>query len=745
MNTFGHLLKLALLPAAIAIASNANALQLMGVNSALSPDSTDVLFNFDSSASSPRTFILNNPPRLILDFHKMTSNRNVGKKIPGMGNIKKINISQAGNRVRATITLDSLGEFHTINQGNKLHLRIMNTKVDSDASWVNHVIKKSNPTSVAFQTHRNPQATSVASARGYSKVMSNERHYIEPANIAYQPTTPVRRAPPVQQNTPTSVDFKRDSKGSGLITITLPGSHVKPDIKRSGNFIIATLKGVRSNIGKKNYDVLDFATPVKSISVSNQGANTQVRIAVRGDFNFSNKQNGNKLTINVNKIIKNKTIKDIIAKKKVYKGEKLTLNFQDIEVRSVLQLLADFTDKNIVVSDTVKGSITLRLKDVPWDQAMDIVLRSKGLGMRKNGTVIWVAPEAELSARENRQLAQLQKKQKLEPLITEYLAVNFAKASDLMKLIKRTDPNDHASILSDRGSISFDERTNTILIHDTVSRVDDVRAMVKSLDVPVRQVSIQSRIVIANDEFSKEIGSRFGMTGLVGFNSKALATTSGSANATAAITGDAATNLNNANSLYPINTPNLNDRLNINMPATGAPKIAFSLLSKDYLVDLELSALQAESKGEIVSTPRVVTTNQQKAVIEQGVEIPFLQASSSGAANVAFKKAVLSLEVTPQITPDDHVIMDLKVNQDTIGRVFNGVPSINTRQVQTKILVDNGQTVVLGGVHEETNQNDVDKIPILGDLPVVGRLFKHTRRSTDKRELLIFVTPQILD
>ncbi|HIQ07793.1 MAG TPA: type IV pilus secretin PilQ, partial [Thiotrichaceae bacterium] len=724
MNTFGHLLKLALLPAAIAVASNANALQLIGVNSALSPDSTDILFNFDSAAESPRTFILKNPPRLVLDFHKMTNNRRIRKKIAGTGNIKQINISQAGNRVRATVTLNNISEFHTVNQGNQLRLRIMKDagqrqvsrpQVDADASWINQVMKKSNPTSVAFQTRAVP---AVAEARGYSKVMSNERHYIAPANIAYQGQKPIdrqtRHPQPGQHNT--NVDFKRDSKGSGIISITLPGSHIKPDIKRSGNFIIATLKGARSNAGQENYNVLDFATPVKNISVTSQGANTKVRIAVRGNFKFSSSQAGNKLIISVDKVIKNKTIKDLIAKKKVYKGEKLTLNFQDIEVRSVLQLLADFTDKNIVVSDTVKGSITLRLKDVPWDQAMDIVLRSKGLGMRKNGSVIWVAPEAELSARENRQLAELQKKQKLEPLVTEYLTINFAKASDLMKLIKRNDPHDTASMLSQRGSISFDERTNTILVHDTATRVDDIRALVKSLDVAVRQVSIQARIVIANDEFSREIGTRFGMTGLLGFNKSLTSdrgiSSSGSANATSSI--------NNTASGGGI--PSLNDRLNINMPATGAPKLGFSLLSKDYLVDLELSALQAESKGEIVSTPRVVTTNQQKAVIEQGVEVPFLQASSSGAANVAFKKAVLSLEVTPQITPDDHVIMDLKVNQDTIGRVFNGVPSINTREVQTKILVDNGQTVVLGGVHEETSQNDVDKVPILGDLPVVGRL-----------------------
>jgi type IV pilus assembly protein PilQ len=588
-----------------------------------------------------------------------------------------------------------------------------------------------------------PEISANRSARtkAYTSVMSNQRG--SAPGIVHRH--------PVQRHAPTSrsvgnVDFRRDEKGNGRIIINLPDNRVKVDAKKSGNAVVVTLKGVSAGQGQRSYNVLDFATPVKNINVVNQGADTQIKAYVRGAFNYRTLRKGNQLIIHVNKVERKTTAEQLAKKKKVYKGDKLTLNFQDIEVRSVLQLLADFTDKNIVVSDTVKGSITLRLKDVPWDQAMDIVLRSKGLGMRENGSVIWVAPEAELSARENRELEQLRKKRTLEPLITEYMAVNFAKASELVSLIKSSTGKNNSSLLSKRGSISVDKRTNTVLVHDTVDHVEDIRSMIKTLDVPVRQVSIESRIVVANDEFSKEIGSRFGVTGLASFNgSKGLSTMSGSANATSGITNTAAANLASNGSVFPVGVPSLNDRLNFNLPAAGAPRIGFSLLSADYLVDLELSALQAESKGEIISTPRVVTTNQSKATIQQGVEIPFLQASSSGAANVAFKKAVLSLEVTPQITPEDHIIMDLKVNQDTPGRVFNGVPSINTRQVQTKILVDNGQTVVLGGVHEETNQNDVDKVPILGDLPVIGNAFKHKRRSNDKRELLIFVTPKILE
>ena len=774
MKTIDSLLKLALLPAAISMATNANALQLTGINSSASKSVSEVVFNFDTTVTTPNGFMLQNPPRLVLDFYEADFKKSMRKQFAGKGNIKQIQLAQAGKRVRATITLAKSAQYITEKQGHYLRLKVLSSQqqgasAKSNRDWVNQMVKvpakrktqmktvsrplpRTIPRKQAKKAAVIPEVASYKPARptrpvvaqGYTSIMGNQRSRPVNNNI-------VHSHPVVKRHSPTArsmgqVDFRRDEKGNGRIIVNLPDNRVKVETKKSGNSVIATIKGVSAGQGQKKYDVLDFATPVKNINVVGRGADSQVKVYVRGDFDYKTERKGNQLVIYVTKVDKKSTAEQLAKKKKLYKGDKLTLNFQDIEVRSVLQLLADFTDKNIVVSDTVKGSITLRLKDVPWDQAMDIVLRSKGLGMRENGTVIWVAPEAELSARENRELEQLRKKKTLEPLITEYMAVNFAKASELVGLIKKSTGKGNSSLLSKRGSISVDERTNTVLVHDTVDHVEDIRSMIKTLDVPVRQVSIESRIVVANDEFSKEIGSRFGITGLAGFNSsRGLATVSGSANATQSIVSTAAGNLNTGGSVFPVGIPGLNDRLNVNLPAVGAPRVGFSILSKDYLIDLELSALQAESKGEIISTPRVVTTNQTKAVIEQGVEVPFLQASSSGAANVAFKKAVLSLEVTPQITPEDHVIMDLKVNQDTIGRVFNGVPSINTRAVETTILVDNGQTVVLGGVHEETNQNDVDKVPILGDLPIVGNMFKHSRKTTDKRELLIFVTPKILD
>ena len=778
MKTIEHLLKLALLPAAMSMAMQANALQLTRITPSVSSGSSEVVFNFDTQVTIPRGFMLQNPPRLVLDFYNVDLNKAMQKKIAGKGAIKQINIAHSGKRLRVTMDLKQPVQYVTEKQGNGLRLKILGAKSSRESNnrdWVNQVIKLPNNRNTQIKTSSRPlpvvsvkagkqgpaavKVPEIASTRLARALPAQApvdtrlptRMLVHQQGSTVQRTSPVAHEPAVKRHVPTTrkvgkVDFRRDEKGNGRVIINLPDHRVRVNTRKSGNAVIATLKGVGAGSGQKNYNVMDFATPVKNINVLGQGADSQIKVYVRGDFEYSTEKKGNQLVIHVNKKEKKLTAEELAKKKKQYKGDKLTLNFQDIEVRSVLQLLADFTDKNIVVSDTVKGSITLRLKDVPWDQAMDIVLRSKGLGMRENGSVIWVAPESELTSRENRELEQLRKKKTLEPLITEYMAVNFARASDLLDLIKTSTGQDNSSLLSSRGSISVDKRTNTVLVHDTVDHVEDIRAMIKALDVPVRQVSIESRIVIANDEFSKEIGTRFGVTGLGGFNGNTgLATVSGSANATSNIVNTGATNLNTTGTVFPVGVPGLNDRLSVNLPAPGAPRIGFSLLSKDYLVDLELSALQAESKGEIISTPRVVTTNQTKAVIEQGVEVPFLQASSSGAANVAFKKAVLSLEVTPQITPEDHVIMDLKVNQDTIGRVFNGVPSINTRAVRTKILVDNGQTVVLGGVHEETNQNDVDKVPILGDLPVIGNVFKHTRRNNDKRELLIFVTPKILE
>jgi type IV pilus assembly protein PilQ len=759
MNKINRLLQLVTLPVAL-IVSDANALQLNKVSSTVSSGISEVSFDFDTASQLPQGFILQNPPRLVLDFLHANLNKSIEKKIKGSGNVERVDVVQAKDRIRATIRLGKTDQYVTERRGNRLVVVLLNDAATgsssaSDQDWVNHVIKGDSK-SVARVTATTKTLLPNANVPSAPHVVKNPdpvpivQSQVVTRPVAVMPEVIAEPLPPVSHRVYKrllgNIDFRRDEKGNGRVIVNLPDDHVKTEVRKSGNSVVVTLKGVDITQSKKTYNVLDFATSVNSITVSRQGADARLKALVRGAFTYSTERKGKQLHILINKKEKRVSAEDLQKKKKRYKGDKLTLNFQDIEVRSVLQLLADFTDKNIVVSDTVTGSITLRLKDVPWDQAMDIVLRSKGLGMRENGNVIWVAPEAELASRENRELEQLKKRRTLDPLITEYMSVNFAKAADLAALVN-SSKDGSGSLLSKRGSISVDNRTNTILVHDTVANVEDVRAMIKQLDVPVRQVAIESRIVIASDDFSKALGARFGATGIGGFDGNSgIATTSGSLSGTDSVIGDAAGNLNSSGNVFPVGIPGLNDRLNVNLPVAGAlGSFGFSILSKDLLLDLELSALQAESKGEIVSTPRVVTTNQTTAIIEQGVEVPFQQASSSGAANVAFKKAVLSLEVTPQITPEEHVIMELKVNQDTIGRVFSGVPSIDTRNVKTKVLVDNGQTVVLGGVHVETNQNDVERVPLLSDLPVVGRIFRRTTRSNDKRELLIFVTPRILD
>ena len=415
-----------------------------------------------------------------------------------------------------------------------------------------------------------------------------------------------------------------------------------------------------------------------------------------------------------------------------YVGEKLSLNFQDIEVRSVLQLLADFTNLNLVVSDTVQGKLTLRLKNVPWDQALDIILQTKALDKREAGNVIMIAPAEEIANRERIALEGQKQKIELAPLRTEFFQANYAKAQELSELLK----SGTGSILSERGSVSVDERTNTLLINDTSDQLAEIRALVHRLDVPIRQVLIESRIVIATDDFNKDLGVRWGIN----------------RNTTTGGTDGFAVSGNEQGIVNLVNGDDLGlERFNVNLPATnaaGSLSLALARLPFGTLLELELSAMQAEGQGEVISSPRVITANQHEAYIEQGVEIPYLEASSSGATSVSFRKAVLGLKVKPQITPDDRIVMDLQVNRDTVGEIFGAgnlqVPSIDTRELSTQVLVDNGETIVLGGVYEQRLLDSKDSVPFFSDLPLIGKLFQRTRQEDDKSELLVFVTPKIV-
>ena len=549
-----------------------------------------------------------------------------------------------------------------------------------------------------------------------------------------------------------NVDFRREADGGARLVIGLPSANTKVNEDKRGNTLTIALADVDTPSHlQKRMDVMDFGTPIRTVDVEQRDMGSRIQVTGSEGFDYDSQRNGSELTVYIKKRKAKPEEQLNLAQqqKKNFTGDKLSLNFQDIEVRAVLQLLADFTNKNIVVSDTVQGNITVRLKDVPWDQALDIVLESKNLSMRENGNVIWVAPTAELEAKDKQELEALKAKQELEPLVTEYMAINFAKATDLVALIEKSKDSgdkEKRSLLSNRGKVSVDERTNTLLIQETASQINAIRELVKALDVPIQQVLIESRIVTASDEFGKELGAKFGVTPMWN-NSGSTGIASGTLGES---TDDYFTSLaeaaNDSTGKTLVKIPGLSDRLSVNLPVTGAAgSFGFSVLTKDFMVDLELSALQAESRGEIISTPKVITSNQTKALIEQGVEIPYQQASSSGATNVAFKKAVLSMEVTPQVTPDEHILMDLKVNQDTVGSKYSGIPSINTREIQTKVMVENGQTIVLGGVHEEENIKGTTKVPVLGDVPVLGHLFRTDSKSNDKRELMVFVTPKIVD
>jgi type IV pilus assembly protein PilQ len=418
----------------------------------------------------------------------------------------------------------------------------------------------------------------------------------------------------------------------------------------------------------------------------------------------------------------------------------------------VLQLLAETSGRNIVVSDTVQGNVTLRLRNVPWDQALDIVMTTKGLDMRQNGNVIIVAPAEEIAARETADLEAKAAITELEPLYSEFLQVNYAKAGDLASLISGSGGDGNA-LLSGRGSIAVDDRTNTLLVQDTAERLQDIRRMVSTLDVPIKQVLIESRIVVVNDDFSRDLGMRLGVTALHESGTGDGGTfITGTGSGSDTMVNSAIDNLGTSGTIFPVEVPQLGDRYNVNVPISNAAgRFALAVLEGDFLVDLELTALEAEGRGEIVSTPRVITANQKEARIEQGVEIPYQQSASSGATTIQFKKAVLSLTVTPQITPDNNIIMDLLVHKDSVGDIISTgglggtVPSIDTRAVQTQVLVADGQTVVLGGIYETERRETINKVPFLGDIPVLGYLFKSKQRTDNKAELLIFVTPRILE
>src|SRR5438309_325761 len=549
-----------------------------------------------------------------------------------------------------------------------------------------------------------------------------------------------------------AIDFRRGADGAGRVIVKLSDPHMHVNLHQIGDQVVVDFSdaSVPANLMRR-YDASDYGTPIRGFDVTRVGNGSRISITAGGDYEQLAYQSDDQYVVEV---APRRKAANAQEDRPVYTGERLTLNFQDIETRAVLQLLADASGQNIVVSDSVSGNVTLRLQNVPWDQALDIVLRTKGLDKRRQDNVIIVAPQAELASREKAELAARKDVQELAPLRSEYLQVNYAKAQDMAALIK-TQTN---SLLSTRGSVAVDDRTNTLLLQDTADRLADVRRLVATLDIPVRQVLIEARIVIVNNDFERSLGARFGLSNYQKYGSTGLVTTSGTAAGTDLAIGSAINNLAGSPpgnpTIYPIAVPtgaaNAANRYNVNLPVTSAAgTIALGILGNNFIVDLELSAAQAETQANIISSPRVITANQKEATIEQGVEIPYQQSASSGATTIQFKKAVLSLKVKPQITPDNRIILDLDVKDDAVGTVVVtsggvNVPSIDTREITTQVLVNDGQTVVLGGILSTTQREDDTKVPYLGDLPVLGHLFKNTIHKDDKDELMIFITPKIV-
>jgi len=545
-----------------------------------------------------------------------------------------------------------------------------------------------------------------------------------------------------------NVDFRRGEDGQSRVIISLDQASANISVNsREGGLSVDVFDTNLPKTLNQRLDVVDFATPVQIIDSGEMGSTVRLELEVSGLYEHMAYQSGNDWIIEVSELAAT-TIgasQEIIEfyEDKQYEGSRVTFNFQDIPVRSVLQLIADVSDLNIVVADNVSGNLTLRLTNVPWDQALDIVLDARNLDMRENGNVIWIAPTADIAAREQQLLRAMQDRKELEPLATALISVSYASAEDLQTLITEASSgaSGDAGLLSDRGSVAIDSRTNTLMITDTPDRIEAIQKLVLDLDRPVRQVQIESRIVVASSDFSHELGVRFGVSAL--HDQRNILGMSGSLSGADAIRDEqdvTATGLLGNQGRYNVNLPG--------SPSAGS--IGVSFLAGNVLLDLELSALEAEGDGEVISTPRVVTANQSEAFIQQGVEIPYEQAASSGATAVQFKEAVLELRVTPLITPDNRIQLELEIKQDTVGEIYEtgrggSVPSIDTRELSTSVLVNNGETVVLGGIFQDERQRNEDRVPYLSSIPGIGNLFKRRSNQTKKRELLIFVTPTIVE
>ncbi|WP_349928481.1 type IV pilus secretin PilQ family protein [Acinetobacter sp. A1-4-2] len=703
-NTMNHLFRQFSMGAvAIAIMQVANAQVSMTniVPMQIAGQGTEIRVMFNGLPPQPQAYQLEQPSRLILDFDKAQQSLKQNSIPVATKEATSIDVSSDAQRSRLTVNLAEAGAFTTRVEGNTFILKINSTAANTFASQ---------------------QVVAQKTAQGIS-----------------------------------NIGFQRGSQGEGQIVVDLLGSNTPVDVQQQGSKVVVRTLGnkVPAHLARR-LNVNDFATPVSTVDATNNGGNGVITIQTSGSYEYMAYQTDNKLTISLKRPEDKNPLKPKAAN--AYTGKKISLDFQDIEVRRVLQLLADFTGINMVTADSVQGNITLRLKDVPWDQALDIILKTKNLDKRRNGNVIWIAPVSELIKAEEEQAKAIEQSVKLAPIQTEYMQLSYAKVADIEKLITQTkssnnsnsnsnsnsgngngNNNSSESLLSSRGTISSDARTNTLIINDTAQNIDKVRKMVDLLDIPVKQVMVEARIVRASTEFSKEMGVKWGILSQ-GINQN-----------NDLLVGGSDTTLwdlktPDDDGKYTIQRPN-NLNVDLGVTTAGASRIAFGLISlSDFMLDLELSALQADGYGEVISTPKVLTGDKQKAKVASGQQIPYQSTGKDGQATTEFKDALLSLEVTPSITPDGKIHMNLDINSDSAGQITpDGNIAINKNFINTNVLVNNGETVVLGGIFEQESSNKQAKVPFLGDIPYVGRLFRKDVKSDNKRELLIFVTPRIVN
>ena len=657
-------------------------------------------------AAIPAGFTVQAPPRIAIDLPGVTNGLGKSSVEINQGNLRSVSIAQSGERTRLVLNLKTPAGYRAQIDG-----KVLVVSLDNNA-----------PATLASSSG---QTTRFAESLNRTQLSLRD------------------------------IDFRRGSDGAGRVVVELPNNQVGVDIRQQGqSLVVEFLRSGLPDTLRRRLDVTDFGTPVQSITTTQAGDRVRMVVEPRGAWEHSAYQSDNQFVLEVRaqKVDPNKLVQGA-----GYAGEKLSLNFQNIEVRALLQVIADFTNFNVVTSDTVTGNVTLRLKDVPWDQALDIILQAKNLGLRKSGNVILIAPKDELNAKEKIELEAKQQIAALEPVRTQSFQLNYAKVQDIANGLTGTSTGTGGSgsgtasrILSPRGAVVFETRTNQLFVTDIPSKLEEVQALIAKIDIPVRQVLIESRIVIADDSFGRSLGVRLGGVDLRGIRGGTPGYNIGATDQRVAFGG----NLNAVGATtLQTGTGNVSfaDTTYVNLPATGAngfdpATFALSLFSNgaNRFINLEISALEADGRGKVVSSPRVITADQQKALIEQGEELPYQVATSSGATSLQFRKANLKLEVTPQVTPEGNVILDVDITKDSVGRATTAGFAINTKHVKTQVLVENGGTVVIGGIFEQSDREDITKVPWLGDLPYLGYLFKTRTATSAKTELLIFLTPKVI-